>query len=130
MLRKALFLCLVGCLLAIPLSWGIQPQYTSAKLTHVERKTRERVDLYLVNTPVSSEVPYFEIIVQLNQTDYTAQFTPRHPKEELPSEWVAGADVRVRLEKHALFLKRPDGTELRWTVVKKVPVKEVHDREQ
>jgi hypothetical protein len=125
--RKALFLCLLGCLLAVPPSWSIQPQFTSAKLTHVERKTRERVDLYLVNTPVSSEVPYFEIIVQLKQTEYTAQFTPRHSEEELPSEWVAGADVQVRFAKHALFLKRPDGTEIRWTVVKKAPVKEVHE---
>ena len=124
MQRKALLLCLVGCLLIAPFSWSAQPQYTSAKLTHVERKTRERVDMYLVNTPVSTEVPYFEIVVQLNQTDYTAQFTPRHSEEELPAEWVAGADIQVRLEKHALFLKRPEGTELRWTVVKKTPAKE------
>ena len=33
-------------------------------------------------------------------------------------------DVSARLEKHYLFLKRSDGTELRWTITKHKPVKE------
>jgi hypothetical protein len=90
----------------------------------VQRKTRDKVDMYLVNTPLTTAVPYFEITVRLNQTDYIAEYTPRQSGEELPGSWLAGADVQVRVEKRYLFLKRPDGSELRWIVIKRIPAKE------
>lgn len=80
--------------------------------------------MYLVNNPVATEVPYYEITVRVGQTDYRAEYTPRHPEEELPDAWVNGAEVSVRLEKHHLLLKRPDGSELQWILLKKSPVKD------
>jgi len=72
-------------------------------------------------------VPYFEITVRLGQTDYKAEYTPRHAEEELPGQWVEGADVMIRLEKHALFLKRPEGTEMKWLLTKRTAVKETKE---
>ena len=122
--RRVLFLCLLGCLLAAPFSWAAEQKFVTAKLLQVDHKTREKVTMYLVNTPVSTEVPYFEIVVRMGQTNYNAEFVPRRADEELPPEWVAGSDVQVRLEKHDIFLKRADGTELRWTVTRKNVVKD------
>jgi hypothetical protein len=121
--RKSLALALFLFMLAVPFSWGVQHEYSSAKIVDEQRKTREKVDMYLVNTPVTSAVPYFEITVRLDQTDYVAEYTPRHPEEDLPQSWVVGADVSVRMEKHALFLKRSDGSDMRWTLLKRIPVK-------
>ena len=102
---------------------AVQPHYSQAKLVKVERKTREKVNMYLVNTPVSTEVPYYQITLRLDQNDYKAEYTPRHPEEELPEAWVDGADVMVRTAKHHLFLKRPDGSELQWILLKRSPTK-------
>jgi hypothetical protein len=122
--RRVFAFTIFACLFSVQLAYAAEHQYSTAKIVDVQRKTREKVNMYLVNTPVSTEVPYFELTLRLNQTDYTAEFTPRHDNEELPAEWTAGADVSMRLEKHYLYLKRSDGTELRWTITKHKPVKE------
>ena len=106
------------------LLWAATPQYVQGKLVGVERKTREKVNMYLVNNPMSTEVPYFQITVRVNQTDYKAEYTPRHSDEELPEAWVNGAEVSVRVDKHRLFLKRPDGSEFQWILLKKSPIKD------
>lgn len=82
--------------------------------------------MYLVNTPVGHEVPYYEITVRMNHFDYTAEYTPHHDAE-LPSEWVVGAVFSARLEKHVLFLKRSDGSELRSIISKRHPASEKQD---
>jgi hypothetical protein len=120
--KSALFLFCFAML--TQLGWSVQKQYSTAQLVDVQRKTRDKVDMYLVNTPVTTPVPYFEIMVRLGNTDYVAEFTPRHEDEELPSDWVPGATVNVRLEKHYLFLKRFDGTEIKWIVTKRTRVKD------
>ena len=124
--RKSFALLALSFLLALPV-WAVEHQYSAGKIVDVQRKTREKVNMYLVNTPVSTEVPYFEITLRLNQTDYTAEFTPRHDNEELPADWTAGADVSMRLEKHYVFLKRSDSAELRWLITKRRPAKETHE---
>lgn len=123
MRRKTVVFGLLALLFVSAVSWGVQPQYSPAKLIEVQRKTRQKVDMYLVNTPVTTEVPYFQITVRVDQTDYTAEYTPRHSEEQLPDSWVAGSDVMVRLEKHHLVLKRPDGSEFQWLLLKRSAVK-------
>ena len=124
--RRVLTLIVFAVVAAIQLANAVEHHYSTAKIVDVQRKTREKVNMYLVNTPVGTEVPYFELTLRLNQTDYTAEFGPRHDDEELPAEWHSGADVSARLEKHYLFLKRSDGTELRWMITKHKPGKEEH----
>jgi hypothetical protein len=121
--KKIQCLVLLALLLPSAVLAAVHPQYSQAKLIEVERKTREKVNMYLVNTPVSTEVPYYQITVRLNQTDYKAEYTPRHPEEELPEAWVEGANVMVRTEKHHLILQRPDGSELQWILLKRSPAK-------
>ena len=123
MLRIIKHLPLLALLTAPSLVLAALPQYSQGKLVQVERKTREKVTMYLVNNPVSTEVPYYQITVRVDQTDYSAEYTPRHPEQQLPDAWVTGADVMVRIEKHHLFLKRPDGSELQWLLLKRSPVK-------
>ena len=110
--------------LSASVSWAAAHQYSTAKIVDVQRKTREKVNMYLVNTPIGTEVPYFELTLIMDKIQYTAEFTPRHEDEELPPEWIAGSDVSARIEKHALYLKRSDGLEFRWTITKHHPVKE------
>lgn len=116
--RCAWFKVFCCCLLAVQSIWAAEKQYTTGKLVNVQHKTRDRVDLYLVNTPVTTAVPYLEITLRLRDTEYVAEFTPRHEEDQMPSDWIPGAPVKVRKERHYLFLKRSDGTEMRWTITK------------
>ncbi len=124
MYSRILSFTLLLLIVAAPAGWAVEHQYATAKIVDVQRKTRTRVDMYLVNTPVGTEIPYFVMNVQLGQTQYSAEFTPRHDDEELPADWVTGADISIRLEKHAMFIKQHDGSESRWIVTKKRQLKE------
>jgi hypothetical protein len=76
-----------------------------------------------VNTPITKDEPYFEISVRLKDTVYVGNYTPRHAADTLPEEWnVPQAEVRLRLEKHYMFLTRPAGTELQFVIVKRIAV--------
>jgi len=118
---------LILSLLAVPRGFGVEKPFSPGRVIDVQQKTRDKVDMYLVNTPVTTAVPYFEITVELGHTDYVAEFTPRHSQEQLPQDLKPGADVEVRLEKRHLFLKRPDGAEMQWIITKRIPVKERHE---
>ena len=100
-------------------AFAAKPTYASGKIVEVERKSREKVDMYLVNTPMTTEVPYFEIAVELNGTVYRAEYTPRHSDEELPEAWKAGETISCRIDKHHLYLQRSAGVDMTWIITKK-----------
>ena len=120
--RKSSLSIIFGFLLTAPLLLGVQKHYTTGKFLDVQQKSRDKVDMYIVNTPVTTAVPYFEISVELGETDYLADYTPRHSAEELPEAWRPGESVEARVEKHHLFLKRSDGSEMQWIITKRTPV--------
>jgi len=126
MQRMLLSLLVIGLLLA-PRGVAVDKAYSPGKLIDVQQKSRDKVDMYLVNTPVTTAVPYFELTVELGNTDYVTEYTPRHSQEELPQSWKTGAEVEVRVEKRHLFLKRPDGSEMQWIITKRIPVKGKQD---
>jgi hypothetical protein len=89
----------------------------------VQQKVNTRVLYYQVNTPVTQDDPYYEVSVQLGDTTYVGQFTPRHASDTLPEDLVVAADVEARIEKRHMFLKRPSGLEMDLPIVKKFPSK-------
>lgn len=94
--------------------------YQTGKIVDIQQKTKTRILYYQVDTPVTKEDPYFEVSVQVKDTIYVGDYSPRHPGDALPDEWnVPRADVRLRLEKHYMYLMRPAGTELQFMIVKR-----------
>ena len=94
--------------------------YDTGKIIDIQQKMTTRVLYYQVNTPITKDEPYYEVSVQIKDTIYIGDYTPRHSADTLPDEWnVPGAEVRVRLEKHHMFLTRPTGTELQFVIVKR-----------
>jgi hypothetical protein len=108
---------------AIPGLGAVEKQYQAGKIVDIQQKTSTRILYYLVNTPVTKDEPYFEISVQVRDTIYVGDYTQRHTAETLPEEWnVPQAEVRLRLEKHYMFLMRPAGTELQFVITKRIAV--------
>jgi hypothetical protein len=109
-------------LVILPVVCATQKLYVQGKLVDIQQKSRDRVDLYVVNTPITTAVPYFEITVELGDVDYVAEYTPRHSGEELPEAWRPEEAVRGRVDKHRLYLLRPDGSEMQFIIEKKASV--------
>jgi hypothetical protein len=103
--------------------YAVEKLYQTGKIVDVQQKTNTRILYYLVNTPVTKDEPYFEVSVQVKDTIYVGDYTPRHAAETLPEEWgVPQAEVRLRLEKHYMFLMRPAGTEMQFVITKRIAV--------
>ena len=108
---------------AIPGLYAAEKLYQTGKIVDIQQKTTTRVLYYQVNTPITKDEPYFEVSVQVKDTIYVGDYTPRHAADTLPEEWnVPQAEVRVRLEKHSMFLTRPVGSELQFVIVKRIAV--------
>src|ERR1700730_11994687 len=116
--------------LMAPSSYGAQKPYSTGRFLKIQQKTRDKVDLYLVNTPVTTAVPYFEISIEFGDTDYVAEYTPRHSAEELPEAWRPGETVEGRVDKHHVYLQRPDGSELMFTITKRTAVDKETSKEK
>ena len=121
--KLALSILILGLgLVALPVFCATQKPYAQGKFVAIQQKSRDRIDLYLVNTPITTSVPYFEITVEFGDVDWLAEYTPRHSGEELPEAWRPDEAVRGRVDKHHLYLLRPDGSEMQFIIEKKTPV--------
>ena len=109
-------------LVILPVVCATQKPYVQGKFVDIQQKSRDRVDLYVVNTPITTAVPYFEITVEFGNVDYVAEYAPRHFGEELPEAWRPEEAVRGRVDKHRLYLLRPDGSEMQFIIEKKAPL--------
>jgi hypothetical protein len=118
-MRRRLLLPLILLLTSGVGSYAVQGGLQLMTIVRAEQKTRDRVIYYVVNTPLYREDPYFEVEVTVDRTTLVAEYEPRDAWEMLPEAWTPGAIVQGRVVGHSLFLKRPNGSELRFIVVKR-----------
>ena len=100
-------------------SFAVESGYLPLTIVRAEQKTRDRVLLFLVNTPIYQEEPYFEVAVRAGDQLLVGQRDPEKKWEMLPADWKPGATVMVRLSKHHLYLQRPDGSDMRFVIVRR-----------
>jgi len=115
-MRVRLLLSYMLLLAALPPALGIQKEYATGRIVDIQERTRDRVLLYQVNTPIVREDPYYTATVELNGTVYQVEFLPRDLRQPFPGFWKANDDVSVRVDKHFLYLKRSDGTEAKFLI--------------
>jgi hypothetical protein len=85
-------------------------------IVRAEQKMHDRVLLYLNDTPIYQQDPYFEVAVHSNGWMVVAERDPEQKWETLPIDWKPGAAVEGRMEKHHLYVRHPNGTYLRFTI--------------
>jgi hypothetical protein len=98
---------------------AVESGYLPLTIVRAEQKTRDRVLLYLVDTPIYQEDPYFEVEVRAGDRALVGQRDPEKKWEMLPLDWKPGALVKGRVDKHHLYLQRPDGTDMRFLIVRR-----------
>ncbi len=100
-------------------SFGVQPGYFPLTIVRAEVKERDRVVYWLVDTPLYREDPYFEVAVRAAGMIVVAERDPESKYEMLPVDWKAGTELQGRVDKHHLFLRRPNGTEMRFIITRR-----------
>jgi hypothetical protein len=97
-------------------SLAVESGSLTLTIVRAEQKTRDRVLLYLNDTPIYQEDPYFEVQVRAGGWVVVGERDPEHRWETLPIDWKPGARVEGRIEKHSLHLRRPNGTYVRFII--------------
>jgi hypothetical protein len=97
-------------------SFAVESGYLALTVVRAELKTRDRVVYWVVNTPIYHEDPYFEVAVRAAGTVVVGEREPRNTREMLPENWKPGAVVQGRVDRRYLFLRRPNGTEVRFII--------------
>ena len=108
-------------LVTFPALFAVEKQYETGKILDVQQKARTRTLYYLVNTPVTRDEPYYELTVQVRDTVYVAEYTPRHSADTLPDDWRTGTEIQLKADKRHLLVKRPGEAQADLVVVKHMP---------
>jgi hypothetical protein len=116
----------VLAVLVLPASLrAAEKQYATGRIVSLEKKSRERILYYLVNTPVTQDDPYYELSLRQGSWAYLAEYTPRHAADSLPEEWKPGTEVQMKLvDKHHAWVRTPGGSELQFIILKRTPAAE------
>jgi hypothetical protein len=112
---------LLGCLPALLFctGWVVHRGYVKGTVLNIEERTRDRVLLYQVNTPIMTEDHYLAVTVEVNGMRYDGEYMPRHSGDPLPLLWKNEEVVLTRVDKHYFFLKRPDNAETKFEIVRR-----------
>ena len=124
-MRQKRLLSLLLLLLGVGL-YAVESGEQPMTIVRAETKARDRVVAWVNDTPIYQQDPYFEVAVRAGTKLLEAERDPEHPFEMLPVFWKPGVKVQGRISGHSLYLKRPNGTEMRFVIVKRstVPAEE------
>jgi hypothetical protein len=103
-------------------SHAVESGVHTMTIVRVEEKAHDRVVAWVNDTPIYQEDPYFALTVRAGDRRLEAEYEPRNAWETLPVFWKPGTKVQGRIEKRGLFLKRPNGTEIRFVIIKRTTV--------
>jgi hypothetical protein len=111
----ALGLLLVSGTASVAVESGVVP----LTIVRAEIRTRDRVVYWLVDTPIYHQDPYFEVAVRSSGAVIVGEHDPESAHELMPEYWKPGTLVQGRVDRHHLFLKRLNGTEVRFMITRR-----------
>ena len=112
--RVTLWFLVLG-VTALAVESGEQPM----TIVRADQKTRDRVVAWVVDTPIYQQESYFEVVVRTGGKQFQGQRDPENAFEMMPVFWKPGVKVQGRVQGHSLYLKRPNGVEMRFVIVKR-----------
>ena len=74
---------------------------------------------YGSSTPVTRRYKDYNFIVRLGDILYQTEYSAKYLWSYKP-EWIVNDEIEVRLDKDKMFLRKPDGKELKTSIVNRV----------
>jgi hypothetical protein len=102
--------------------YAVESGEVTMTIVSAEQKTRDRVVAWVNDTPIYQPDVYFHVVVRAGDKLLEAEYEPVSQWETLPVFWKPGVEVQGRVRGHSLFLKRPNGAETRFVILKRTAV--------
>ena len=103
-------------------AYGVESGELTMTFVSAEQKTRDRVVAWVNDTPIYQPDTYFHVAVRAGDKLLEAEYEPMSQWETLPVFWKPGVAVQGRVRGHSLFLKRPNGAEIHFVILKRTAV--------
>ena len=117
-MRRTLLVALLLLSLGAGL-YAVENGEMTMTIVRAEEKKRDRVVAWVNDTPIYQQDPYFEVAVRAGDQVLEGEYEPQSNWETLPVFWKPGVQVQGRVRGHSLFLKRPNGAEIRFVILKR-----------
>jgi hypothetical protein len=102
--------------------YAVENGEVTMTIVRAEEKKRDRVVAWVNDTPIYQQDPYFDVAVRAGDQVLEGEYEPQSAWETLPVFWKPGVQVQGRVRGHSLFLKRPNGAEIRFVILKRTAV--------
>ena len=89
------------------------------KETHTEYVTQRNSDGTTTTKAKSDTTPIYHITVKVGDLVYVGRFKPMWSFSKKPP-WIIGDPISVRFEKNKMYLKKPDGKEMKTKIEKRI----------
>ena len=99
--------------------YAVENGEVTMTIVRAEEKKRDRVVAWVNDTPIYQQDPYFDVAVRAGDQVLEGEYEPQSQWETLPVFWKPGVQVQGRVRGHSLFLKRPNGAEIRFVILKR-----------
>jgi hypothetical protein len=120
-MRGARLIALLFLLLGASLN-AVESGELPMTIVRAEQTLRDRVVAWVNDTPLYQQDPYFEVAVRAGDKILEGEYQPANAWEALPVFWKPGVEVQGRVHGHSLFLKRPNGVEIRFVILKRTAI--------
>ena len=117
-MRRTLLVALLLLSLGAGL-YAVENGEMTMTIVRAEEKKRDRIVAWVNDTPIYQQDPYFEVAVRAGDQVLEGEYEPQSQWETLPIFWKPGVQVQGRVRGHSLFLKRPNGAEIRFVILKR-----------
>jgi hypothetical protein len=108
--------------------YAVESGELTMTIVTAEQKTRDRVVAWVNDTPIYQPDVYFHVVVRVGDKLFEAEYEPVSQGETLRVFWKPGVEVQGRVRGHSLFLKRPNGVEIRFVILKRTAVAAPKDK--
>ena len=119
-MRRQWLVALLVPVLTVALQ-GVEPGEIPMSIVRAEQVLRDQVVAWVNDTPIFQQELFFEVSVKVGDKILQGEYQPNSVWESLPVFWQPGTEVQGRVHGHSLFLKRPNGVEIRFVILKRTP---------
>lgn len=118
MTRSIRFAFLIAITLWRPL-WALDDAWHRGRIEDIQKAVHTKTLYFIVNTPITQDEITYTISVHLDDKLLVGAYQPDKVQDPPPAQWTRNRPVRVQVAGDYMFLKLPDGSDLKLRIMKR-----------
>lgn len=109
----------IATLLLAPRLWSGSDEWQLGRIVDVQKNVTTKTLYWIVNTPITQDETNYTVSVHVKDKILIGWYELGRSNSAPPQEWVKDRPVQVQIDGHTMYLKKPDGDELKLHIEKR-----------